>query len=487
MQHQQVLFTAILAIGAAAATVSAADGPKRIQGQVTLVGTTAETATLTFESAFYDQMRQARAVVLEGFPLSVGLSAELTLERFRVTTPGAQIVVQDDDGPVAIPYPDITLWRGTISDDPDSLAFLSVRRDRVNGIVSTGDGQRYVISSQDAGVDGTLLSSAFELSSAPPLAPVNPWTCGTVAKDVASAPPTNPVVLGGTSYVAFVAVDGDWQFRNLFPNVEGAAAYALEIMGVIDTIYYRDAQIRVCVPYLRIWNTSSDPYSGADLPTNLDRMRDYWEDNMGHVERDVAMMFSARDFGGGRAGDIGAVCDSDAYAVNGGLAGTFPRPPQDGDDDNWDIVVTPHELGHLLGSPHTHCYDPPIDTCAGEDFDCENPRACQQGTLMSYCHTCPGGIGNMNLRFSSRVVSRMRGFVSDSCIRVMRSSVYVDWRNGGAENGTSSNPYDTANEGICATLDNGTVRIASGSYNETLVLDRPMTLLATGGTARIGD
>lgn len=66
-------------------------------------------------------------------------------------------------------------------------------------------------------------------------------------------------------------------------------------------------------------------------------------------------------------------------------------------------------------------------------------------------------------------------------------AVAVDRNNTGFEDGSFDHPYNTVQEGVAAVRDNGLVYIRTGSYNERLIIRRPMSLLASGGTVKIGE
>lgn len=63
---------------------------------------------------------------------------------------------------------------------------------------------------------------------------------------------------------------------------------------------------------------------------------------------------------------------------------------------------------------------------------------------------------------------------------INRSYVYVEAGFTGTELGTSTNPFNTVIEGVHAVRDGGTVFIRAGSYNETMTINRPMTLDGDG-------
>ncbi|MFT5153419.1 MAG: hypothetical protein ACI841_003419 [Planctomycetota bacterium] len=92
---------------------------------------------------------------------------------------------------------------------------------------------------------------------------------------------------------------------------------------------------------------------------------------------------------------------SNNFSVSGNLNSdvNFPVVQQ---PNNWDFMVISHELGHNFASPHTHNYCPPLDECPAQQYwgQCQDEQIClTNGTIMSYCHLCPGGTGNITTFF----------------------------------------------------------------------------------------
>jgi Bacterial Ig domain/PA14 domain len=66
-----------------------------------------------------------------------------------------------------------------------------------------------------------------------------------------------------------------------------------------------------------------------------------------------------------------------------------------------------HEMGHNFGAPHTHDHTPPADGCGANDC-----TLAYEGTIMSYCHLCTGGMSNISLKFHPYSVASMNAHLA---------------------------------------------------------------------------
>jgi hypothetical protein len=239
------------------------------------------------------------------------------------------------------------------------------------------------------------------------------------------APPVNTGGYGdrgGPCRVLRIAIDADTEFTaNRFGgNQSAATAYVGTLVAGMNDIYRRDVNAVFEVGFLRLW-TGTDPYSATSNSTQLPEFRSYWNTNMTSVQRNVAHLLSARSLGGGIAYLNGLCSSSSGYAVSANLNGSFPYPNQHNHSANWDIMVFSHEIGHNVGSGHTHdpnSYNPPIDGCGNAYLNPPGTQDCTAadlniGTIMSYCHVCPGGMTNIRLEFGPRPSAVIRAYLDN--------------------------------------------------------------------------
>jgi len=469
-----------------------AQAPKKIVAPLAIIESPVAGSHLQVkvEEDFYAKVRSEQSVRLTDFPLTPDSLVELELEQFFITTTKIRIVAATDTGEFEISHPQIALFKGYVTDMPDSKVFLGISSSGMRGLVQMTGNQYVVAPIKDRlRTDDTLLHQIYDRSAEQQLDLNDPANrCGTeTALQELLDLPDNLGIQADSSQFRFgrVALECDYEFWDRFNSMDQALTYIYQIFGAASVIYETDLSVKLVLPFIRIWTTINDPYShiggGGEAQWEF---QDYWRDNHstpgqpGYIERDMAHMLSGR--GVEARGNISQLCKEYGYSISGGNAA--PNGFQH------DLVLAAHEIGHVFGGRHSHCFDPPIDKCATAP-DCNDTQDCNTvpGTIMSYCHFCPGGFNNFLHEFHTKNIAGMRTVIDSSCLGIARAPVYVDWRNVGFEDGTAGNPYNTVVEGAESVLPGGTVRITGGNYAEQITIWQPMTLTAPSGSVTIGE
>ncbi|MEP0767356.1 MAG: hypothetical protein HRF45_12565 [Fimbriimonadia bacterium] len=369
---------------------------------------------LTFDAERYAVLKEARGnVTLRDFPISRTVSADLLLERFEVLPSNAAVVIGSELGDIPTERPDVVLLRGTIDGLAKSSVYLGLSPWGCNGWLMIED-DMYFLSAGSRTNNKSL--HIYRVKDMPGYWFQSDWFC-----DADSLLPrglsdqTNDVVIaddcGGK--LCSIAVETDWEFTgSLFGgNTNASGAYVTTLFGAVDFIYRRDFGVAVNVPYMRLWSNSNDPWNQNNTSNQLNQFRTYWTQNMQQIYRNIAHFLSGRALGGGVAW-LGVLCDYGyGYGLSANLAGSFPPGLEPG-PNNWDPFVVTHEIGHNFGAPHTHEMFPPVDTCG---LGCNDPPFV--GTIMSYCHICPGGMSNIHLEFHPRTIEVVQNYLRGiSCL-----------------------------------------------------------------------
>jgi len=241
--------------------------------------------------------------------------------------------------------------------------------------------------------------------------------------------------LGSINFQTVVAIDTDNEWLAGFGNnTTNANNYIENVFMNMNVFYERDVSLRLLLGdvFLRV---SPDPYTiQGNITNQLSEFGEFWRVNQDGVNRDFAMQFSGKDVPSNSFSGIAWVnqyCENGFQFNNGsGLvtAGSYSIN-QIGSNLSEAFVsqFIGHELGHNLGSPHTHCYTPEIDQCFASEQGCYSGSvscpAGGRGTIMSYCHfsTASGGAncGISNEEFHPTVIGLFNTRINNntpSCI-----------------------------------------------------------------------
>lgn len=384
----------------ASATSWALAAPELSSPLVPVAGGTEHAATFRLDASGYQALLGMDSVVLNDFVLADGVQVNLRLSRREAFSADAQLVVMTDEGEVLVEKPEMAMFGGYVDGDPESTVFLAFSPFGVEGYVDMFE-QTWVISSGAYTED--LPVAVYNLTTLPE-GVINwaEWQCNAGQLDQ-NMMPIEPqggagAMRGAGCFEIDFAVETDQEYLGLFGGNQTAAnTYLATLFGAMTEIYTRDVNTTLTLVWTRLW-TTADPWNSGNTTDQLFQYRDYWQANMGSVQRDLGHFISGRGLGGGVAWLPGICGGNVAYGLSANMNGFFPYPIQNNSSQNWDLMVVSHEIGHNVGAPHTH--DVGIDGCANNDCS-----VTPNGTIMSYCHLCPGGLSNVRMEFHPNTIN----------------------------------------------------------------------------------
>jgi hypothetical protein len=295
-------------------------------------------------------------------------------------------------------------FHGTVIGHPNSSAYVGVGTTGIAATIDLGHGggtwTLRRVGSDAPGLCSGPVEFVRSMGTAAPEVPTCGADCSGHHGDHDGSLAGTGVIVPGARPVVELAVDADFEFLRIFDG-DGRATteYIATLVGAVSAIYRRDCDTSIVLAYVRLQPDADDLFN---QPDPLGPFRTWWNENGADVDRDLfTLLTGRRNLPYGGVAWLNAACTDYGYSVNGYLNGRFADPFAT-DPGNWDINVTAHELGHNLGTAHTHDYG--IDACADGTV--------QRGTIMSYCHVVSGASSNIDLRFHAGTVDPIKSFVS---------------------------------------------------------------------------
>ena len=288
-------------------------------------------------------------------------------------------------------------YRGIINGDNASLASFSFFKNEMSGIVSNQEYNNIVVGklSKRHNLSEYIIYSDSELTVA------NPFNCSTSDDDIPeikgfgkksalSTQNTQTEKCVGMYYeVDYDMYQQNWSSEELTIN------WLTSLFNNIQTLYDNEG-IDISLKSFFIW-TSPDPYFGTDSEDYLTQFLNNYQINT--FDGDLGQLL-AEDAGGlGGLAPLNGVC---APPYNGSYVDVNDTDIEDVPMYSWSVQAAAHELGHQLGSRHTHACvwngnNTAIDGCYQTEGGCApGPTPTNGGTVMSYCHLSWTGINLAN-------------------------------------------------------------------------------------------
>jgi hypothetical protein len=115
------------------------------------------------------------------------------------------------------------------------------------------------------------------------------------------------------------------------------------VMAEVFALYANDG-IRMTISTMKIWTTPD----GYDTGSSMNKLNKFTSDLNGDFDGDLAHLLSYD--GGGGIAYVDVLCYPWYGTGYSGLSTTFSKAPT----YSWTVSVIAHEVGHQVGSPHTH-------------------------------------------------------------------------------------------------------------------------------------
>lgn len=319
-------------------------------------------------------------------PNPAGEPFDLQLERAEVFSPDFKVYAASDRSR-PIDYQGGAYYWGIVDGNPRSLAAITVIDGEVSGLIHL-QGATFNLGRMEGKNDGLhVLYRNTDLQQTP--------TADCFTDDVEhyigggknEQPSTGYSKAQDNCVRMYVEVDYDiYQGKG---GVTQAADYVSAVFNQVSLLYANDA-INLVLNELLVWDVP-DPYTGTSTSNYLTQFRNNIN---GNYNGDLAHLVGYQ--GGGGIAYLNVLCNAFYGVGYSDINTSFNDVPT----YSWTVEVVTHEIGHNLGSSHTHACvwngnNTAIDGCgpaAGYSEGCDAPVPNNGGTIMSYCHLV-GGVG----------------------------------------------------------------------------------------------
>ncbi len=303
-------------------------------------------------------------------------------------------------------------FRGYVKGAPNSMVSLNVFEDELRAIYSA-KGQNTIINKVN---EEYILYQEKDLKNKPK------GICATHTEDLNTnfelndSPNHQSKNISSNCIEVYIEADHQCYLDN-YSDLNSTHDWMVSLFNDVATIYANDG-MTVSLSSSKIWETQ-DPYTSKSSPGNM--LSSFADQVKNNFQGRLAHLITTRPIDGGVAwvdvlcSSYSASSSSGPYAFSGNLSSNHtPFPTY-----SWNVNVFAHEMGHNIGSPHTHdCAwngnNTQIDDCGnvagfggGACFDENHPIIPDdnEGSIMSYCYLNSGNGVSLADGFGSQPVA----------------------------------------------------------------------------------
>ena len=293
----------------------------------------------------------------------------------------------------------IHYW-GIVADNPNSLVTISFIGDEIAGGIHYNGKQMSLAKLRNNDYHVLFENEDFNHTL--------DFTCQALPIDESQLPLDIGGLVEGSALLDCVGihVEVDHSFYlDRGSSITNVTNYVNALFGQVAALYANES-IQVAISFLRIWDTP-DPYNPGNELNDLT--------NQGYSTTNGNLVHLLHSDGSGGVAYVDGLCQSTFNTGVSNIFGTFNNIPT----YSWDVEVVTHELGHNLGSPHTHACawngnNTAIDGCGPASGNGEGCNAAVPafGTIMSYCHLVSGSGIDFSLGFGQQPGDLIRANVA---------------------------------------------------------------------------
>ncbi|MFY8010823.1 MAG: M12 family metallo-peptidase, partial [Saprospiraceae bacterium] len=316
-----------------------------------------------------------------------GLKESLSIELVSVDLLSTDFQLMHASGVTMEENSDIQHFRGIVEKNPGSFAAVTVSESGIQGSIFTKETGMQVFGPMEETEGNPNVPHILYPTDAFPtkekltcLTPddIRPYSTQELSSNVTLR--NDPKCVN-----VYLEVDND-----IFTDKGGTTNTTAFMTGWFNQVatLYANENINLRLSGLFLWDVPS-PYTGSDY-----NMLTQFGVQRQTIKGDIGQLVSYKGKGG--IAWLNGVCSSSTrFKLSFGSAQkSFQNVPA----FSWNVMVMAHELGHILGSQHTHACvwngnSTALDGCAGvtEGGCALPPLPPNGGTIMSYCHNTSVG------------------------------------------------------------------------------------------------